>query len=87
MYVLLVYDVSVEKVAKVHKLLKGYLHWVQNSVFEGELTESQIEEVKAQLKKVVQDQPHSVLLYIARNSKWIDRQSIGSEKNTTDNII
>jgi CRISPR-associated endonuclease Cas2 len=40
MYVLIVYDVEVKKVTKVHKFLKLHLHWVQNSVFEGELTEA-----------------------------------------------
>ena len=47
MYVLIVYDVSVERVSKVHKLLKRYLNWRQNSVFEGEVTNSQIEAVKS----------------------------------------
>ncbi len=46
MYVLIVYDISVERVTKVHKCLKRYLNWRQNSVFEGELTEAQIEAVK-----------------------------------------
>ena len=46
MYVLLVYDVEVKRVVKVHKFLKRHLHWVQNSVFEGELTDAQIETVK-----------------------------------------
>ena len=32
MYVLIVYDAGVERVAKVHKFLKGYLSWRQNSV-------------------------------------------------------
>ena len=51
MYVLIVYDISVERVTKVRKCLKRYLNWRQNSVFEGELTEAQIETVKSYLQK------------------------------------
>ena len=39
LYVIIVYDVGVERVNKVRIYLKQYLNWVQNSVLEGELTE------------------------------------------------
>lgn len=87
MYVLIVYDISVERVAKVHKFLKRYLHWVQNSVFEGELTESKIEEVKNGLATRIDKQTDSVLFYIARDAKWLRKETLGNEKNTTDNFI
>ena len=87
MYILIVYDVSVERVAKVHKFLKGYLHWRQNSVFEGELTKSQIEKVKSGLSGIVEKETDNILLYIARDEKWLKRESIGKEKSTTDNFV
>ena len=87
MYVLIVYDIGVKRVTKVHKLLKRYLHWVQNSVFEGELTNAQIEDIKNRLRAIMDKQLDSVLLYIARDEKWLKRESLGHEKNTTDNII
>jgi CRISPR-associated protein Cas2 len=87
MYVLIVYDVSVERVAKVHRSLKRFLHWRQNSVFEGELTEAQIETVKNDLRKIIDDKIDSVLLYIARDEKWLKRESIGQDKNLTDNFL
>lgn len=87
MYVLIVYDVSVERVTKVHKLLKQFMHWRQNSVFEGELTDSQIETVKSKLKNLIDDETDSVLLYIARDAKWLKREQIGQEKNTADNLL
>ena len=73
MYVLLVYDVEVKRVTKVHKFLKRHLHWVQNSVFEGELTEAQIETVKAGLKRLLNDETDSVLIYSAREQRWLTR--------------
>ncbi len=87
MYVLIVYDVAVERVTKVHKCLKRFLHWRQNSVFEGELTEAQIENVKNDLKKIIDDKTDSVLIYIARDAKWLRRESLGQEKNTTENLL
>ncbi len=87
MYILIVYDVSVERVTKVHKLLKQFLHWRQNSVFEGELTESQIETVKSKLNSLIDDKTDSVLLYISRNEKWLKREKLGREKNVLDNLL
>ncbi|MGI8638609.1 MAG: CRISPR-associated endonuclease Cas2 [Pyrinomonadaceae bacterium] len=87
MYVLIVYDIGVERVTKVHKLLKGYLNWRQNSVFEGELTEAQIEKLKYGLKSIVNLDTDSVLIYIARDEKWLKREEIGNQRGTTANII
>ncbi len=87
MYILIVYDISVERVTKVHKLLKQFLHWRQNSVFEGELTESQIETVKSKLNSLIDYKTDSVLLYISRNEKWLKREKLGREKNVLDNLL
>jgi CRISPR-associated protein Cas2 len=87
MYILIVYDVAVERVTKVHKLLKRYLNWRQNSVFEGELTDSQIEAVRNDLIKIIDDQSDSVLFYIARDEKWLKREEIGNQKGSTANLI
>jgi len=87
MYVLIVYDIGVERVTKVHKLLKGYLNWRQNSVFEGELTEAQIEKLKYGLKVIINVDTDSVLIYIARDEKWLKREEIGNQRGTTANII
>lgn len=87
MYVLIVYDVSVERVAKVHKCLKRYLHWRQNSVFEGELTDAQIESAKNDLSKIINNENDSVLFYIARDEKWLRREKLGHDKTTTNNLL
>ncbi|MEN2993717.1 MAG: CRISPR-associated endonuclease Cas2, partial [Thermodesulfovibrio sp.] len=46
MRVILVYDINEKRVSKVLKTCRKYLHWVQNSVFEGELTEAKLEKLK-----------------------------------------
>lgn len=87
MYVLLVYDVEVTRVTKVHKFLKRHLHWVQNSVFEGELTDAQIETVKAGLRKLLSDDTDSVLIYTARDQRWLTRETLGRERGETGNLL
>ncbi len=87
MYVLIVYDIGVERVVKVHKLLKRYLNWRQNSVFEGEATDAQIEKMKQELHNIINIKADSVLLYIARDEKWLKREEIGNQRGSTDNLI
>jgi CRISPR-associated protein Cas2 len=87
MYVLLVYDVEVKRVAKVHKYLKRHLHWVQNSVFEGELTDAQLETVKAGLRRLLNDETDSVLIYTARDQRWLTRETMGRQRSEISNVV
>ena len=87
MYVLIVYDVEVRRVTKIHKFLKRYLHWVQNSVFEGEVTDSQIEAIKVELKRVMDKETDSVLIYVARDQKWLKKETLGCERGETVNLL
>lgn len=87
MYALLVYDVEVKRVSKVHKFLKRHLHWVQNSVFEGELTDAQIETVKAGLRRLLNDETDSVLIYTARDQRWLNRETLGQQRSEISNLV
>ena len=87
MYVLIVYDVEVARVTKAHKFLKRHLHWVQNSVFEGELTEAQIETVKAGLRRLLSEDADSVLIYTAREPRWLTRETLGRARGETGNLL
>jgi CRISPR-associated protein Cas2 len=87
MYALIVYDVEVARVVKVHKYLKRHLHWVQNSVFEGELTDAQIETVKAGLGRLMDEDADSVLIYTARDQRWLSKQSMGRVRGDVGNML
>lgn len=87
LYVVIVYDVDVARVPKVCKFLRRYLHWVQNSVFEGELRESQLEEVRAALRELIDPTSDSVYIYRVRDAKWIDKEILGQERSPTEAII
>ena len=87
MYVIVVYDVGEERVGKVCKFMRRYLPRVQNSVFEGELSESKLEAMKACLGGLLRGDHDSVLLWVLRDAKWVDRQMIGREKLPVSNFL
>ena len=53
MYIIAVYDVHHKRVGKVRKVFKKYLFTVQNSVFEGYITESKLNKLKKDLDKII----------------------------------
>ena len=87
MYVILVYDVAEKRVGKVCKFMRRYLPRIQNSVFEGDLPESKLTAMKAGLNKILIDDQDSVLLWVLRDAKWVDRQILGCEKLPVSNIL
>lgn len=87
MYFILVYDVGEKRVQKVHKLLKRYLNWVQNSVFEGELTEGKFEALRVELNQRMRSDEDSIIVYKLGSLRYTDREIIGVEKNQTDNLL
>jgi len=87
MYVIIVYDVNVERVNRVKKFLRMYLHWVQNSVFEGELTEADLEEVRLGLKEIIDESEDMVVIYRFRSEKVLKKEVMGTDKSRIDEII
>jgi len=87
MYVIIVYDVEVQRINEVRKFLKTYLNWVQNSVFEGEVTESELERIKINLKEMINEHYDSILIYITRSQKAFKKTIIGQEKAPIDTIL
>jgi CRISPR-associated protein Cas2 len=59
MFVILVYDVHVKRVTKVLKTCRKYLHWVQNSVFEGKTTKAKLARLMSELKEIINDEEDS----------------------------
>lgn len=87
MYLIVVYDVEQKRVGKICKLLRSYLNWIQNSVFEGEITEGKFVELKSKIKKVIREENDSVIIFQMKSSKWLDREVIGKEFNPADNVL
>jgi len=87
MYVLLVYDVNEKRVTKALKACRRYLNWVQNSVFEGELTPAKLKELKIRLKDLMNDDEDSVLIYTLRDQSLLTKEVLGQERNPTDQFL
>jgi len=87
MYVIMVYDVNVERVNKVLKIGRRYLTWVQNSVLEGELTSAQFERLKAEVKARIEPERDSVLFYVLRREQDVRREHLGCVKGGPEWIV
>lgn len=94
MYVILVYDINLEEnegqkvLRKVFKTCKKYLIHIQNSVFEGELLESQAIKLKAELDQYIREDKDSVILFKSRSQKWLDKEFLGKiEEDKTSNFL
>lgn len=94
MYVILVYDINLENkegqkaLRNVYKICKKYLVHIQNSVFEGELLESQLLKLKSELKTYIRDDKDSVIVFKSRNQRWMEKMFFGKiEDDATDNFI
>lgn len=80
MFAILVYDINVKRVAKILKICRKYLVWVQNSVFEGEITKAKLEKLKMELKKKINEKEDSVIIYTFRTTRYSYREIMGLEK-------
>lgn len=93
MYCIVVYDMPVRKVPKVHKFLKKRLHWIQNSVFEWDLTKSEFVKLKGELKRMLKPQKWSedgvwsAIIFSMPYSGAMERTILWEEKSPIDNFI
>lgn len=87
MYVIVVYDIGIERINDVRKFLKQYMLWKQNSVFEGELTRAEFERIKEGVKNLIDEDQDYVIFYILRDEKYLKREEIGTPKVDISNVI
>ncbi len=87
MYVIIVYDVNVKRVAKLHKFLKAHLTWIQNSVFEGEVEESQLVAIKQGIRERIKKTEDIVIIYSALRMENLRHEILGTSKNDLSNIL
>jgi len=85
-FVILVYDIHVKRVTKVLKKCREYLNWVQNSVFEGEISEGNFKKLSMELEKIIRDED-SVIIYHLRTTRYYSREIIGKERSVLGNIL
>ncbi len=92
MYVILVYDIKSDEggqrvLSKTFKTCKKYLSHIQNSVFEGELSNSQIVKLQYELNDIIRRDKDSIILFKSRSDKWLEKEMWGIDIDKTSNFI
>lgn len=92
MYIIVVYDVVQEGNGQriwrnLFKLCKKYLNHVQNSVFEGEVSKSQLFELEKSIDKIIRKDKDSVIIFQSRHERWLNKTILGIPIDTTDVFV
>jgi CRISPR-associated protein Cas2 len=87
MYVILVYDIGEKRVGKLLKLCRQYLTWIQNSVFEGEISPIKLKELIIRAKGIMELDADSLIVFKSRQEKWLEKQIVGAERGDTSQML
>lgn len=80
MFVILTYDIGHKRVSKVMKTCRKYLSHVQKSVFEGIISEGELNKLKKELSNIIIYEEDEICVYKLDNLKYSSKESIGKEK-------
>ena len=87
MYIIAVYDIGEKRVGKMLKLCRQYLTWIQNSVFEGKISEVQLKELTLRAKEIMDEKSDSLIFFKSRVERWLDKEIVGKERGSTDMFL
>lgn len=87
MYVILIYYVNVKRVGKMLKLCRQYLCWIQNSVFEGEISEAKLQELCNKIKSIIDKSEDSSIIFSNKMGFNMNKRILGKERMSTDNFL
>lgn len=81
---ILVYDFGERRVAKMLKLCRKYLNWIQNSVFEGEISEARLKEMLTLCKKFMKEEEDSIIIFSSMAQLSMEKRVIGRTPASVD---
>ncbi len=93
MYLILVYDINTEtkegrkRLPKVMRKCRQFLHHTQKSVFEGEISEAKLFELRTAIEKLINKDEDYVVIFKLPNKNNLERSNIGINFDPTENII
>jgi CRISPR-associated protein Cas2 len=88
MNVVITYDISEDKRrTKIHKVLKSYGQWMQFSVFECDLAETQYAKLRSRLSKLIKPDQDSIRFYFLCACCKDKVERIGGEQVRDDSIF
>lgn len=92
MKVILIYDIELKeprdqrRLNKIKKISREYLHHIQKSVFEGDLTPSQLYKLKVEILNIIDKKKDSVIIYKMPDAvEW--QREVLTEKEVGDERI
>lgn len=93
MYVILVYDISLKDktgtkvLNNIYKICKKYLSHTQNSVFEGELSVTLLNNLKKELTKFIRTGKDSVIFFEIPYKTKLNKSFLGIYKEEFSNFL
>jgi len=88
MYVVVSYDIPEDKRrTKIHSILKSYGQWMQYSVFECSLTDTQYAKLRSRLGKLIKPEEDSIRFYFLCGCCQGKVERIGGEPLRDDAIF
>lgn len=76
-----------KRVGKALKICRRYLNWIQNSVFEGELSEAKLKMLLIEMKKLMKLKEDSLIVFSMRDEKLVKKKIIGVERGEIDPFL
>lgn len=77
MFVILSYDIGAKRVQKALKICRKYLRHMHRSVFEGNISEGKLNQLKRELERVVNTRHDTVCIYRIESPMLVKKEQIG----------
>lgn len=87
MHAIVVYDTDAKRNPKILRTCRKFLHHIQNSVFEGQLTASQLHKLRGEIADFLDHDYDRVIIYTFPPATQPHRIEIGIASPDTDNIL
>ncbi|MDI5973722.1 CRISPR-associated endonuclease Cas2 [Streptomyces sp. SL13] len=87
MHVIVVYDTAAERNPRILRTCRQYLHHVQRSVFEGQLTPAQLRRFQATVETILDLTYDNVIIYTLAPGTTPFRHVIGTAEPAPTDII
>jgi CRISPR-associated protein Cas2 len=86
-FVVLVYDTAVERNPAALRTCRQYLHWVQRSVFEGELSAAQHRSLTSALRQQLDLAYDSIRIYRIGSPHLVQVETLGAQLGHPDSVL
>jgi len=86
-YAFVFYDIKEKRVNRVFKVCKKYFKHHQKSIFRGEITQSNLIKLRADLKKVIDETEDFISIIKVMNEQSFGEETIGVNFKDSESLI